>query len=285
IVMEPAKINNPANIAAYNLNNQNYNNIATISLEDKQLPKLNDKNWKEKTAQYKVYDELQLDIKEKELCTECKYPYNEKELTNRYCNDCYKEATKCIGCKQPTPITTLKNAKCTICFQMKVENQRKQEKDQIHEIEKKEFVPSKKLKVTTKIEEFNFDKIERTEIEQMKQEIIDLKKIKINNTLHLDNIELQRKLEEHRERDYLTQFRQITTWRNQAIAEFIILGQEYSEEKFDNLHKEYLKKHDFDKLYKTLDNLQDTSDEESRCPNTPQQVKEYTPHYTPSTPV
>ncbi|CAG8836091.1 9613_t:CDS:2, partial [Racocetra persica] len=29
--------------------------------------------------------------------------------------------------------------------------------------------------------------------------------------------------------------------------------------------------HDFDKLYETLDNLQDTSDKESGCPNTPQQ--------------
>ncbi|CAG8554160.1 5454_t:CDS:1, partial [Racocetra persica] len=42
--------------------------------------------------------------------------------------------------------------------------------------------------------------------------------------------------------------------------------------------------HDFDKLYEVFDNLQDTSDEESECPNTPQQ-KEYTPHHTSSTPV
>ncbi|CAG8795277.1 5519_t:CDS:1 [Racocetra persica] len=132
-------------------------------------------------------------------------------------------------------------------------------KSQIHEIKKEEFLPSKKLKVTTKIEEFNFEKIERTEIEQMKTEINNLKKLtleqsenikylakaikihqEINNTLHLDNIELKRKLEKHREHNYLTKLRQITTWRNQAITEYIILGQQYLEEKFDKIHKEYL---------------------------------------------
>ncbi|CAG8732469.1 37072_t:CDS:2 [Racocetra persica] len=161
---------------------------------------------------------------------------------------------------------------------------------------------------------FNFEKIKRTEIEQIKQEITNLKKLaieqsknikylaeaikiyqEINNTFHLENNELKRKLEEHRGHDYLTRLRQITTWRNQAVAEFVILGQEYLEEKFDKLHKEYFKaklifeslkkQHNFNKLYKMLDNLQDTSDEESGCPSTPQQVKEYTLHYTPSTPV
>ncbi|CAG8594664.1 17393_t:CDS:2 [Racocetra persica] len=45
------------------------------------------------------------------------------------------------------------------------------------------------------------------------------------------------------------------------------------------------KKHDFDKLYKILDNLQDTSDEENEYPNiSQQQPEEYTPHYTPSMP-
>ncbi|CAG8817550.1 14576_t:CDS:2, partial [Racocetra persica] len=173
---------------------------------------------------------------------------------------------------------------------------------------------------------------------------------------------------------------------NQAVAEFVILGQEYPEKKFDKLHKEYLitenlhkghdfdqssnmpkhidykkqipktqerfiickyckakdlpcdnkipcsfcklsnkickrnyrisdktkvlrkifdakinllhtieeaklifeslkEQHNFDKLYEILDNLQDTSDEESGYPSTPQQVKEYTPHHTPSMPV
>ncbi|CAG8833309.1 17467_t:CDS:1, partial [Racocetra persica] len=62
----------------------------------------------------------------------------------------------------------------------------------------------------------------------------------INNTLHLKNDELKRKLKEHREHNYLTRLRQITTWRNQAVAKFVILGQEYPEEKFDKLHKEYL---------------------------------------------
>ncbi|CAG8828373.1 27990_t:CDS:2, partial [Racocetra persica] len=108
--------------------------IATQNLDYDYKPKeLNDKNWKEKMAQYKIYDELQLDIKEKELCIEYKYPYNEKKLLNRYCNKCYEKAPKY----------------------------------QIYEIEKEEFIPSKKLKVTTEIEEFNFEKIERTEIEQM----------------------------------------------------------------------------------------------------------------------
>ncbi|CAG8611082.1 30061_t:CDS:2 [Racocetra persica] len=70
--------------------------------------------------------------------------------------------------------------------------------------------------ITTEIKEFNFEKIERTEIEQIKQEITNLKKLaieqsenikylaeaikiyqEINNTLHLENDELKRKLEEH----------------------------------------------------------------------------------------
>ncbi|CAG8707509.1 2382_t:CDS:1 [Racocetra persica] len=136
------------------------------------------------------------------------------------------------------PSTNIKNVKCTICFQIEVEYQRKQEKDQIHEIEKEEFIPSKKLKVTTKIEEFNFNKIERTEIEQMKQEITNLKKLAIeqsenikylakaikiyqemNNILHLDNIELKRKFKNLEKRDYLIRARQIAVWRNQAVTE------------------------------------------------------------------
>ncbi|CAG8546221.1 9839_t:CDS:1, partial [Racocetra persica] len=41
--------------------------------------------------------------------------------------------------------------------------------------------------------------------------------------------------------------------------------------------------HNFDKLYEELDNLQDTSDEDSEYPNTSYQ-EEYTPNHIPNTP-
>ncbi|CAG8594643.1 17392_t:CDS:2 [Racocetra persica] len=119
----------------------------------------------------------------------------------------------------------------------------------------KEFTPSKKLKVTTEIEEFNFKKIKRTKIKQMKQPeklaieqsenikyLAEAIKIyqKLNNTLHLENTELKRKFEEYREHDYLTRLKQITIWRNQAVAEFIILEQEYPEKFLINYIKNTL---------------------------------------------
>ncbi|CAG8546205.1 9838_t:CDS:2 [Racocetra persica] len=155
--------------------------IATQNLDyDYKLKELNAENWKEKTAQYKIYNEPQLDIKEKELCKECKYLYNVNELKTRLCLDCYKELkTECKSCKQPTPKEYLKNDELTV-----------------------------------ETEEFNFEKIERTEIEQIKQEIKDLQKMvlnqdknikyltkaikihqEINNSLHQDNLELKRKFE------------------------------------------------------------------------------------------
>ncbi|CAG8737578.1 2788_t:CDS:2 [Racocetra persica] len=45
------------------------------------------------------------------------------------------------------------------------------------------------------------------------------------------------------------------------------------------IFKSLKEQHDFDKLYKTLDNLQDISNKESECPNTLQQVKKI--HTTP----
>ncbi|CAG8737573.1 2789_t:CDS:1, partial [Racocetra persica] len=66
IIMEPTEINTEEQ-------DQVIANIATQNLDHDYKPKeLDAKNWKEKTAQYKMYDEPQLDIKEKELCTECK---------------------------------------------------------------------------------------------------------------------------------------------------------------------------------------------------------------------
>ncbi|CAG8777179.1 36217_t:CDS:2, partial [Racocetra persica] len=182
IVIEPTKIENYKT-------NQEYDNIATISLEDKEPEELDAKNWKEKTVQYKIYDEPQLDIKEKELCTECKYVYNKKELLNRY--------SKNLPCDNKIP--------CTFC---KLSNKTC----------KRKYRTSDKTKVLRKI----FD-------------------AKIN-LLH-------------------------------TIEEAKLI--------FESLKEQ----HDFDKLYEILDNLQDTSDKESGCPNIPQQVKEYTPHYIPSTPV
>ncbi|CAG8514530.1 18959_t:CDS:2 [Racocetra persica] len=113
-------------ISSYDELDDQFNNSDELIIDQDiviELVEINtgEQDQKEKTAQYKIYNEPQLDIKEKELCTECKCPYNEKELLNEYCNKYYKEVLKCIGCKQPTFVETLKNAKCTICFQMEVE--------------------------------------------------------------------------------------------------------------------------------------------------------------------
>ncbi|CAG8631994.1 11307_t:CDS:1 [Ambispora leptoticha] len=212
---------------------------------------LNSKNWKQKTKAFKVYEEPLLDIKNKDLCSECKYPYDEKDLIDNICNECYKESTlpcaicqnetlrinlkrnicekcfepeimidtminitpKCKHCKNETSANLLQNGKCNMCRKI-------QEKDEIQEISQEEFKPKE---AKQKEEEFNFDKIERTEIEQIKENIINLQKlaneqaehiqilkqaIEIHqlmfNELHQENTNLKRKFEEFEEKDYLS---------------------------------------------------------------------------------
>ncbi|CAG8735890.1 2548_t:CDS:2, partial [Ambispora leptoticha] len=191
------------------------------------------------------------------LCFECQYPYNEKDLIENICNECYKESTlpcvicqnetlriklkrnicekcfeqeimintminitpKCNHCKNETPANLLQNGKCNMCRNI-------QEKDEIQEIPPEEFKPKE---AKQKEEEFNFEKIKRTEIEQIKENIINLQRlvneqakhirilkqaIEIHqlmfNELNQENINLKRKFEEFEEKDYLSKLRNIT---------------------------------------------------------------------------